>query len=74
MDLVEKLMLALLVPGLLVLLFTRITYNRYVALCLAIAIISVSVYEGYSSPPIIFAADAVSLTMGFAAASWLMKK
>ncbi len=71
MDVFGKMMLALFIPAILVLLFTRITYNRYVALILAIALIAASVYAGYTSPPpIIFVIDAFSLTVGF----WLASK
>ncbi|MGG2075378.1 DUF2198 family protein [Lysinibacillus irui] len=70
MDVFGKMMLALFIPALLVLLFTRITYNRYVALALAIALIAASVYAGYTSPSIIFVIDAFSLTVGF----WLASK
>ncbi|KOY82400.1 DUF2198 family protein [Lysinibacillus macroides] len=70
MDVFGKMMLALFIPALLVLLFTRITYNRYIALALAIALIAASVYAGYTSPSIIFIIDAFSLTIGF----WLASK
>jgi len=70
MDVFGKMVLALFVPALLVLLFTRITFNRYVALILAIALIAASVYAGYTSPPTIFVIDAFSLTVGF----WLASK
>ncbi|WP_370045343.1 DUF2198 family protein [Lysinibacillus sp. RC79] len=70
MDVFGKMMLALFLPALLVLLFTRITYNRYVALILAIALIAASVYAGHTSPPTLFVIDAFSLTVGF----WLASK
>lgn len=70
MDVFGKIMLALFIPAILVLLFTRITYNRYVALLLAIALIAASVYAGYTSSPIIYVMDAFSLTVGF----WLASK
>lgn len=70
MDVFGKMMLALFLPALLVLLFTRITYNRYVALILAIALMAASVHAGYTSPSIIFVIDAFSLTVGF----WLASK
>lgn len=73
MDVFGKMVLALFIPALLVLLFTRITYNRYVALVLAIALIAASVYAGYTSPSIIFVIDAFSLTVGFWLASKLKK-
>ncbi|SOC35032.1 CsbA family protein [Ureibacillus acetophenoni] len=62
---IDKIILALFVPGLLVVLFTRITYNHIVALLLSIALIAASVYAGYSTPAIVFVADALSLTVGF---------
>lgn len=68
-----KIILALLLPGLLVVLFTRITYNRYVALILAIALLAVSVYAGYTTTLWLFIVDALSLTAGFAVATHLMK-
>lgn len=61
-------------PALLVILFTRITYNRFVALALAIALIAASVYAGYTSPPILYVIDAFSLTIGFWMASQMMNK
>lgn len=73
-DLYGKMLLALFLPAFLVLLFTRITYNRYVALILAIALIAASVYAGYTSQPIIFVIDAFSLTFGFWLASKIQKK
>ena len=65
MDVIEKMLLALFFPALLVMLFTRITYNRFVALGLAIALIWASVYAGYTTPPILYVMDAFSLTVGF---------
>lgn len=65
MDVIEKMLLALFFPALLVILFTRITYNRFVALGLAIALIAASVYAGYTTPPILYVMDAFSLTVGF---------
>lgn len=72
MDVTGKVILALFLPALLVILFTRITFNRFVALLLAIALIAASVYAGYTSPPIIFIVDALSLTVGFWFASQMM--
>lgn len=74
MDVTGKVILALFIPALLVILFTRITFNRFVALALAIALIAASIYAGYTSPPIIFVIDALSLTVGFWFASQMMTK
>ena len=59
MDVFGKMMLALFIPALLVLLFTRITYNRYVALLLAIALIA-PLYMQAIHPHLLF-----SLSMHF---------
>nr|WP_106783795.1 CsbA family protein [Lysinibacillus timonensis] len=69
-----KVLLALFVPGVLVVLFTRITYNHIVALILSIALIGASVYAGYSSPAIVFVVDAFSLTVGFWYATKMMHR
>ncbi|MEK4228466.1 CsbA family protein [Solibacillus sp. FSL H8-0538] len=73
-DLSVKIMMALFIPGLLVVLFMRITFNHYVALVLAIALITASVYAGYTTPSIIFVVDAFSLTVGFWFARTVMSK
>lgn len=73
-SIVEKLLLALFLPGLLVILFTRITYNHIVALLLSITLIAASVYAGYSTPAIVFVADAFSLTIGFWFATRMRKQ
>lgn len=74
MDVTEKIILALFFPALLVILFTRITYNRFVALVLAIALIAASVYAGYTSQAILYVIDAFSLTVGFWVTSQMMNK
>lgn len=71
---VDKIILALFLPGLLVVLFTRITYNHIVALILSIALIAASVYAGYSTPAIVFVVDALSLTIGFWYATRMIKR
>ncbi|WP_371922499.1 CsbA family protein [Sporosarcina sp. Marseille-Q4943] len=60
-----KLMLALFLPGLLVVFFTRVTFHHLVGLALTIALIAASVYAGYTHNWILYAADALSLTVGF---------
>ena len=61
---------ALILPGLLVLLFTRVTYNRVIGLVLTVALISTSVYKGYTNTFMLIVVDAFSLTAGF----WLAAK
>jgi len=61
---------ALILPGLLVLLFTRVTYNRVIGLILTVALIATSVYKGYTNTFMLIVVDAFSLTAGF----WMAEK
>ncbi|MDP4084078.1 MAG: CsbA family protein [Bacillota bacterium] len=61
---------ALFFPGLLVLLFTRVTYNRVIGLVLTVGLIAASVYKGYTNTFLLIVIDAFSLTIGF----WLAAK
>ena len=67
---VIKYISALLFPGILVLLFTRVTYNRLIGLILTVALIAASAYKGYTHTFVLIVIDAVSLTAGF----WLAAK
>ncbi|WP_313804409.1 CsbA family protein [Cytobacillus sp.] len=60
-----KFLSALLIPGLLVVLFTRVTYNRVIGLVLTVALIAASVYKGYTDSFWLIVVDAFSLTVGF---------
>jgi general stress protein CsbA len=68
-----KLLLALLLPGLLVILFTRVTFHHVVGLILTVALIAASVYAGYTHNWLLYGADALSLTVGFWYATRMMK-
>lgn len=57
--------MALILPGLLVVLFTRVTYNRFIGLVLTVALIAASVYKGYTNSFLLIVIDALSLTTGF---------
>jgi general stress protein CsbA len=61
---------ALILPGILVLLFTRVTYNRLIGLALTVALIAASVYKGYTNTFVLIVIDAFSLTAGF----WIAAK
>jgi general stress protein CsbA len=61
---------ALVLPGLMVLLFTRVTYNRVIGLVLTVALIAASAYKGYTNTFLLIVIDAFSLTAGF----WLASK
>ncbi|MEH7385070.1 DUF2198 family protein [Bacillus sp. JJ1521] len=60
-----KLFLALILPGVLVVFFTRVTYNYYVGLLLAVALIAASIYKGHADSIFIIIADLISLGAGF---------
>jgi len=69
-----KLMLAFLLPGLLVIFFTRVTFHHIVGLVLTVALIAASVYAGYTHNWLLYVADALSLTVGFWYATRMVNK
>jgi len=69
-----KIILALFLPGLLVVLFTRITFSHIVSLLLTVALIAASVYAGYTHNWLLYAINVVSLTLGFWYASKMMQR
>jgi general stress protein CsbA len=71
---VIKYLSALLLPGLLVLLFTRVTYNRVLGLILMVALIATSAYKGYTNSFGLIVVDAFSLTAGFWAAERMKQR
>ncbi|MDR7237782.1 CsbA family protein [Neobacillus drentensis] len=70
METVIRHLSAFIFPGLLVLLFTRVTYNRVIGLILTVALIATSVYKGYTNTFLLIVVDAFSLTAGF----WMAAK
>lgn len=60
-----KVVLAIIMPFLLVLLFTRVSYNHYVGTALAAALLIASYMKGYTHGPSIFFIDIISLAVGF---------
>lgn len=64
-SMITKVFLSLLVPGLLVVLFTRVTFNHIVALVLTVALIAAAVYAGYTNTWFLYIINAASLTAGF---------
>lgn len=75
MDLfITKLMLAIFLPGLLVVFLTRITFHHVVGLILTVGLIAASVYAGYTHNWILFTVDALSLTVGFWYATRMVKR
>ncbi|MCM3238281.1 CsbA family protein [Heyndrickxia oleronia] len=61
----DKIIAAIFLPGILVVFFTRVTYNHFVGLILTVALIVASVYKGYTHTWALFIIDAASLTIGF---------
>lgn len=60
-----KLFLAIVLPAVLVIFLTRVTFHHVVGLVLTIALIAASVYAGYTHNWLLYVADALSLTVGF---------
>lgn len=60
-----KFLSALILPALLVMLFSRVTYNNVVGLVLTVALIAASAYKGYTHTWWLIIIDAFSLTVGF---------
>ncbi|KPB05831.1 protein CsbA [Bacillus sp. CHD6a] len=53
------------IPALLVVLFTRVTYNLYVGTGLAVALLIVSIFKGYGNEWFVIVVDVLSLVIGF---------
>jgi general stress protein CsbA len=70
LEMVIRYLSALILPGLLVLLFTRVTYNRIIGLVLTVGLIAASAFKGYTNTIPLIIVDAFSLTAGF----WLAAK
>ena len=71
---VLKYLSALILPGLMVVFFTRVAYNHFLALVLTVALIAASVYKGYTDSFLLIVVDAFSLTLGFYLANLMMKQ
>ncbi|AYC28983.1 CsbA family protein [Paenisporosarcina cavernae] len=71
---ITKFFLALFIPGLLVILFTRVTFSHWVALLLTVALIAASVYAGFTHTWLLYIVDAFSLTIGFWYATQMMER
>ena len=69
-----KLILAIFMPAILVVFFTRVTFHHVVGLILTVALIAASVYAGYTHNWLLYAADALSLTVGFWLATRMVRK
>ena len=74
LELLLKYLSALLLPGILVVFFTRVVYNHYLGLVLTVALIAASVYRGYTDSMLLIVIDAFSLTVGFYYSNKMAKK
>ncbi|AQY50064.1 hypothetical protein PWEIH_04176 [Listeria weihenstephanensis FSL R9-0317] len=70
----DQLISALIFPGLLVIILTRITYQRFVGLGLTIILIAASARLGFTNTWWLIGIDAVSMTLGFIAATHMLTK
>ncbi len=59
------LVISLIVPALLVILFTRVTYLHYVGTLLTILLLIVSYFKGYTTTITEIVLDIISVTVGF---------
>lgn len=71
---VDKMLLALFMPALLVVLFSRVTYNQFLGLTLTVALIAASAYEGYTHTWELIVIDSFSLTSGLWLSNRMMKQ
>ncbi|PLR99103.1 CsbA family protein [Bacillus sp. T33-2] len=71
---VIKYLSAFLLPGILVVFFTRVAYNHFLGLGLTVALIAASVYKGYTDSWLLIIIDAFSLTVGFYFANQMMQR
>ncbi|HZG70599.1 MAG TPA: CsbA family protein [Chondromyces sp.] len=71
---VDKIIMAMFLPGLLVAFFTRVTYNQVLSLILTVALIAASVYKGYTHTWSLIIIDSASLTAGFWYSNRMMRK
>ncbi|MRX72359.1 DUF2198 family protein [Bacillus lacus] len=62
---IVKALIALFLPFLLVVFFTRVTYSRYIGALLTAALLAASVYSGYTDTVLIGVLDVLSLIAGF---------
>ncbi|KAB7706484.1 DUF2198 family protein [Bacillus aerolatus] len=70
---IDKIIMAIFLPGFLVVFFTRVTFNHFLGLGLTVALIAASAYKGYTHTWPLIIIDAASLTAGFWLSNRMMK-
>lgn len=58
-------MMALVVPAILIVMFTAFTRNRYIAIILVFIIFGVSIYRGFYNSAWVIYLDALSIVIGY---------
>ncbi|HLU23011.1 DUF2198 family protein [Lederbergia graminis] len=71
---IDKLISAIFLPAIIMVFFTRVTYNRVVAFILTVALIIVSAHRGYIDTWWLIVIEAGSLTIGLYIANEMKKK
>ncbi|EFI84803.1 Uncharacterized protein conserved in bacteria [Listeria grayi] len=71
---IDQLISAFILPCLLVVVFARITYSRYVGLILMVGLIAASSKLGYTDTWWLIVIDAFSMTVGFYLATVMLRK
>lgn len=61
---VVKIICGMVIPFLLVLFFTRVTYSVTVGTALTAMLLALSIYKGYADYPVIIAVDVASVIIG----------
>ncbi|WP_163654960.1 DUF2198 family protein [Listeria sp. PSOL-1] len=70
----DQILSAFFFPGLLILLFARVTYNRFVALILMLGLITASAKMGYTSSFSVIIIDAFSMVIGFFLSGMMLRR
>lgn len=71
---IDKIVSAIFLPGLMMIFFTRVTYSRIVSFLLVVALIIVSAYNGYLHKWWLIIIEAASLTFGLYVVNWMKEK
>ncbi len=70
----DQILSAIFFPGVLVIIFARVTLNRFVALILMVGLIAASAKLGYTDTWWLIIIDAFSMTVGFMVATNMLKR
>ncbi|WP_017756403.1 DUF2198 family protein [Calidifontibacillus oryziterrae] len=68
-----KIILAVFAPFLMIIFFTRVTFNHYIATVLTLGII-LAIFKGYGEPTLVLITWIFSVLAGFVVSARMMKK